>query len=211
VSGRFDVVVARVAPERAVAVGVVVGPEAQDAIAGAARGERGTVEGLDRFVHPDKSYFVGRDAVVWGREQGLNWNYVTLEVHGVTDAGPRGNEPIYNKGKLVGRATNGGFGWRVNKSLALAMVHPDHAKVGTTLTLTLTIRILGKDHAATIIPESPYDPDNTRLRASLAPQGSDVACRCCQVTVYFSPFESGGRPHAGCRRKVNCHQYSVHG
>jgi dimethylglycine dehydrogenase len=117
--------------------------------------------GLDRFVHPNKGQFIGRDALVRGREKGLDWNYVTLEVHGITDADPRGNEPIYANGKLIGRATNGGFGWRVNKSLALAMVHPDHAKVGTAL----TIRILGKDYPATIIPESPYDPENARLRA----------------------------------------------
>jgi dimethylglycine dehydrogenase len=117
--------------------------------------------GLDRFVHPNKGDFIGRDALVRGREQGLNWNYVTLEVHGITDADPRGNEPIYSKGKLIGRATNGGFGWRVGKSLALAMVQPAHASVGTEL----AIRILGKDHKATVIPESPYDPENARLRA----------------------------------------------
>jgi dimethylglycine dehydrogenase len=117
--------------------------------------------GLDRFVHPNKGDFIGRDALVRGRAQGLNWNYVTLEVHGITDADPRGNEPLYKNGKLVGRATNGGFGWRVNKSLALAMVRPDQAAVGNEL----DIGILGKDHKATVIPESPYDPDNTRLRA----------------------------------------------
>jgi len=116
--------------------------------------------GLDRFVHPNKGDFIGRDALVKGRAKGLNWNYVTLEVHGVTDADPRGNEPLYKNGKLIGRATNGGFGWRVGKSLALAMVQPDQAAGNE-----LDIRILGKDHKATVIPESPYDPENARLRA----------------------------------------------
>ena len=34
--------------------------------------------GLDRFVHPNKGEFLGRDALVAGREKGLNWNFVTM-------------------------------------------------------------------------------------------------------------------------------------
>ncbi|HLA03203.1 MAG TPA: FAD-dependent oxidoreductase [Aestuariivirga sp.] len=119
--------------------------------------------GLDRFVHPNKGQFLGRDALVAGREKGLNWNFVTMEVHGVTDADSdtRGSEPIYSKGKLVGRATNGGFGWRVNKSLALGMVRPEFATLGTEL----EIKILDKMFKASVIPESPYDADNLKLRA----------------------------------------------
>ncbi len=119
--------------------------------------------GLDRFVHPNKGQFLGRDALVAGREKGLNWNFVTMEVHGVTDADSdtRGSEPIYSKGKLVGRATNGGFGWRVNKSLALGMVRPEFATPDTEL----EIKILDKMFKASVIPESPYDADNLKLRA----------------------------------------------
>ncbi|MFO1088985.1 MAG: FAD-dependent oxidoreductase [Hyphomicrobiales bacterium] len=117
--------------------------------------------GLDRFVHLNKGNFIGRDALVKNREQGLAWNFVTLEVHGITDSDARGSEAIHDrKGKLVGRATNGAFGWRVNKSIALAMVKPEYAALGTEL----SIRILGKDHAATVIAESPYDPENTALK-----------------------------------------------
>ncbi|HUQ38004.1 MAG TPA: FAD-dependent oxidoreductase [Aestuariivirga sp.] len=119
--------------------------------------------GLDRFVHPNKGQFLGRDALVTGREKGLNWNFVTMEVHGVSDADSdtRGSEPIYSKGKLVGRATNGGFGWRVNKSLALGMVRPEFA----TLDTELEIKILDKLFKASVIAESPYDADNLKLRA----------------------------------------------
>jgi dimethylglycine dehydrogenase len=119
--------------------------------------------GLDRFVHPNKGQFLGRDALVAGREKGLNWNFVTLDVQGITDdwSDARGSEPIYAKGKLVGRATNGAFGFRVNKSLALAMVKPDHAALGAGL----EIKILDKLFKATVIAESPYDPENVKLRA----------------------------------------------
>lgn len=117
--------------------------------------------GLDRFVHPNKGEFIGRDAAVAAREKGLRWNFVTLEIHGVEDADARGSEAIYKDGKLVGRATNGGFAWRLNKSIALAMVKPEHAAIGTEL----EINILGKNYKATIVPESPFDPENERLRA----------------------------------------------
>jgi len=119
--------------------------------------------GLDRFVHPNKGQFLGRDAVVAGRDKGLNWNFVTMEVHGITDtdSDARGSEPIYANGKLIGRATNGGFGFRVNKSLALGMVRPEFAAVGTEL----EIKILGKIFKSMVIPESPYDPENNVLRA----------------------------------------------
>ena len=86
---------------------------------------------------------------------------MTLELHGITDSDARGSEPIYSKGKLIGRATNGGFGWRVGKSLALAMVKPEFALAGTEV----EIKILDKIYVAKIIPESPYDPDNVKLRA----------------------------------------------
>ena len=84
-----------------------------------------------------------------------------MEVHGVTDADARGSEPLTRNGELVGRATNGGFGWRLGKSLALGMVRPDLAAVGTEL----DIAILGEKRRAVVIPDSPFDPENARLRA----------------------------------------------
>ena len=119
--------------------------------------------GLDRFVHPNKGQFIGRDALVEAKQKGLNWNFVTLEVHGVGDgdSDARGSEPIYADGKLVGRATNGGFGFRIGKSLALAMLKPEFARLGAAL----EIKILGRLFKATVIPESPYDPENKMLRA----------------------------------------------
>ena len=119
--------------------------------------------GLDRFVHPNKGQFIGRDALVEAKQKGLTWNFVTMEVHGVTDtdSDARGSEPLYAKGQLIGRATNGGFGYRANKSLALGMVKPEHSAIGTEL----EIKILGKLFKATIVPESPYDPDNKALRS----------------------------------------------
>jgi dimethylglycine dehydrogenase len=117
--------------------------------------------GLDRFVHPNKGDFIGRDALVRWRERGFSNRFVTLEVHDVTDADALGNNPIYADGKLVGRATGGNYGFRVQKSLALAMVRPEHAEPGTGLEMD----ILGARHPVTVIPESPYDPENLKLKS----------------------------------------------
>jgi dimethylglycine dehydrogenase len=117
--------------------------------------------GLDRFVHPNKGDFIGRDALVHWRERGFANRFVTLEVQGVTNADALGNNPIYANGKLVGRATGGNYGFRVEKSLALAMVRPEVADLGTNLEMD----ILGTRHRVTVIPESPYDPENQRLRS----------------------------------------------
>lgn len=117
--------------------------------------------GLDRFVQLNKGEFLGREALTRWREQGFGYRFVTIELHGVTDADARGSEPVFVGGKMVGRCTSGGYGWRTGKSLALGMVRPEFGEVGQALTVT----ILGKDHAATVIPESPYDPENARLKA----------------------------------------------
>jgi len=117
--------------------------------------------GLDRFVHPDKGDFIGRDALLTRRERGNAHRFVTLEVHDVTDADALGNNPIYDGSDLVGRATGGNYGFRVSKSLALGMVHPELAAVGTELRM----KILGTEHRVTVIPESPFDAKNERLRA----------------------------------------------
>jgi dimethylglycine dehydrogenase len=117
--------------------------------------------GLDRFVRLDKGNFIGRDALLAWQRRGFANRFVTLEIHGVTDADARGSEPIYHDGALIGRTTSGGYGWRLGKSLALGLVRPDLGELGTEL----TINILGKTHRATVIEESPFDPGNVRLKS----------------------------------------------
>jgi len=117
--------------------------------------------GLERFVSFKKPAFHGRDALLARKEAGLKWQFVTLEVMDVTDADARGSEPILRDGMLVGRATSGGYGWRCGKSLALAMVAPEHAALGTELEIV----ILGQTHRAVVIADSPFDPDNNALRS----------------------------------------------
>jgi dimethylglycine dehydrogenase len=117
--------------------------------------------GLDRFIHPNKGNFIGLEALNKWREKGFNNKLVTLEVHDTKDADVLGNNPIYKDNKVVGRATGGEFGFRLDKSIALAMVKPDFANVGDKL----QVDILGEMYEATVLEESPYDTENKLLRA----------------------------------------------
>ena len=116
--------------------------------------------GLDRFVQLQKPDFIGREGLLAWQEKGFANSFVTLEIKDTADRDVIGGNPIYRDGELVGRATSGGYGFRLGKSLALAMVSPDCADLGTAL----EIDILGDRFAAEIIEESPFDPANERLR-----------------------------------------------
>ena len=116
--------------------------------------------GMERFVSLDKGDFIGRDAVVRRKEEGIVIQCVYLEVAD-GDADPMGNEPIYDGERIVGVSTSGGYGHAVRKTLAFAYVEPGLAEPGTPL----EIEILGERRKAMVLAEPAYDPRNERLRA----------------------------------------------
>ena len=118
--------------------------------------------GLHRFVSKKKNGdYIGREGLAAWEAKGVNNAFVTLKVHDTIDADPIGGNPIYQDGQLVGRCTSGGYGFRVGYSIALAMVKPELAEVGTMF----DIDILGKSFKAEVVEESPFDPQNEHLRA----------------------------------------------
>ena len=116
--------------------------------------------GLERFVRLDKGDFAGREALLRQREAGVPQRFVTLAVE-ADDADPLGNEPLYLQCQMIGRATAGAYGHCLGQSLAIGYVRPEAAELGTAL----EIEILGERRPARVIPESPWDPENARLRA----------------------------------------------
>ncbi len=118
--------------------------------------------GLARFVRMDKGPFTGRAALAQQLERGVPLGFITLEVHGITETDPLGNEPIFTAdGTLVGRATSGYYGHCLRKSLAIGYVKPEFAAVGTEL----VVEVLGERKRATVLVDSPYDSPNADLRA----------------------------------------------
>ena len=104
----------------------------------------------------------GRAALAAQLEKGVPTAFITVEVHDVVDADPLGNEPLFDgQGAMVGRATSGYYGHVLKKSLAIGYVKSPFAAVGTRL----QIEILGEKKAATVLVDSPYDPENSDLKA----------------------------------------------
>ena len=117
---------------------------------------------LDRFVRMNKGPFIGREALELQLAAGVPQRFITLEAHDVGDADPLGNEPLFDAGgTMIGRATSGYYGHTLEKSLAIGYVKPEFATPGTAL----AIEIMGERKRATVLVESPYDPDNNDLRA----------------------------------------------
>ena len=116
--------------------------------------------GMGRFVNYDKD-FVGKEALLRQQKEGVPRNFVTLEISGIKDADPLGNEPLWKGDKMVGRATAGAHGHFIGKTLALAYVDAGEGEVGAEM----EIEILGERYAVKVIEESPHDPENKRLRA----------------------------------------------
>ncbi|GAC1309385.1 MAG: FAD-dependent oxidoreductase [Steroidobacteraceae bacterium] len=118
--------------------------------------------GLERFVRLNKGPFIGKEALLEQQAKGIPHRFITFEVHDVIDADPLGNEPLFAAdGRLVGRATAGYYGHTLRKSLGLGYVKPEYAAVGAEL----YIEILGERKRASVLVDSPYDPENQQLRA----------------------------------------------
>ena len=116
--------------------------------------------GLERFVAFDKGEFVGRDALLRQREEGVARTLACLTVE-TDDADPHGNEPVRADGTPIGYVSAGGYGHVVEQSIALAYLPVAHAEPGTRL----TVDILGEPRPAVVVPQPIYDPEN--LQAAL--------------------------------------------
>lgn len=114
---------------------------------------------LHRFVNLNKKAFPGRRALVErsGREPARR--FVTLVIDGDT-APAHAGDSIYAGDTLVGTVTSGGYGFRVNRNIAMGFVDTACAHEGSAL----DILIIGERCAATVVADCLYDPDNERVK-----------------------------------------------
>jgi dimethylglycine dehydrogenase len=118
--------------------------------------------GLDRFVKLDKPQdFPGKAALQNEKQQGSAKRFVTLIVD-AKDCDAPYMSCIWSGDDIVGETTSGGWGYRVNASIALGMVRTDLATPGTEL----QVEIYGQKYRAVVQEDQPlWDPENTRIRA----------------------------------------------
>ena len=118
--------------------------------------------GLERFVKFDKPQdFPGKQALLNEKQQGVTKQFVTL----IVDAGDYDApymSTLWHNGEVVGETTSGGWGYRINKSIALGMLRTDLTEPGTEL----EVEIYGERYKATVQKDEPlWDPQNERIRA----------------------------------------------
>ena len=117
--------------------------------------------GLDRFVDLGKPEFIGRAAASDEKKTGGKLRRLSFAID-AADADALGDEPIWYGGEVVGWVTSGGYGHRVDRSLAQGYVPA--ALAGETGERAFEIEILGERRAATILSEPPFDPEGSRMR-----------------------------------------------
>jgi dimethylglycine dehydrogenase len=113
---------------------------------------------MTRFFAKSKEDFVGKAATLAAPQRPFKIVYAEVEAE---DTDARGGEPVLAGGRCIGVTTSGGFGHRVQKSLAFACVDPEFASPGSAFDILLQ----GEPRRARILAVPAYDPDNTRMRA----------------------------------------------
>ena len=118
--------------------------------------------GLERFVKLDKPQnFSGKASILNEKQQGRKKAFASL----IVDAGDCDApymSTLWQGDELVGQTTSGAWGYRVEASVALAMLRPDLTHPGTEL----EVEIFGERRRAVVQPDKPlWDPENERLKA----------------------------------------------
>jgi aminomethyltransferase len=112
-------------------------------------------------VRFDKGEFIGRDALLRQKENGVTRSLVTIEFPDLGFLPATGNEVTVD-GKQVGAVTSGDRGFFVGKSIALAYLAPDAAIAGTEVVVT---NAAGDRHTGTVNTKAAYDPERNIVRA----------------------------------------------
>ena len=117
--------------------------------------------GMERFVKFDKPVFKGKAAIEAEKAKGVSKRFVTLLVD-AGDCDAPYMATLWHNDEVVGETTSGGWGYRIDKSIALGMLRSDLAVEGTRI----MVEIFGKRVSAVVQKDQPlWDPTNDRIRA----------------------------------------------
>ena len=118
--------------------------------------------GLERYFAPDKAQnFSGKQALLELQQQPVARRCVTLSIVD-SPYDPTYMSNVYSGDKLVGAVSSGGYGYRVNSGVALAMIASEHCQADSEL----EVEMFGKRYPARVHANSClWDATNDRIRA----------------------------------------------
>jgi 4-methylaminobutanoate oxidase (formaldehyde-forming) len=117
--------------------------------------------GLGFCVDLSKDDFIGKEALVKQKAEGVKRKLCTLVLDGEDFTQIYGGEAVYNSGKLITRVRSGGYGYTLKKNIFYAYMPVELAKAGTRVEVELIEgRYQGEVTGAVL-----FDPKGERLRA----------------------------------------------
>ena len=119
--------------------------------------------GLGFAVKTDKGAFIGRDAVLRKREEGLQRRLVQFQLQ---DPEPLlyHLEPVYRDGELAGYLSSGGYGHHLGAAIGLGYVPCAGETAAEVLASKYEIDVAGTRVAATASLQPLYDPKAERVK-----------------------------------------------
>lgn len=107
--------------------------------------------GLSMFCKLDKDEFIGKDALARQKADGVDRRLIGIELEG--KAIPRHGYAVVKDGETVGEVTTGYHSISTDKSVCMALVKTQHAKLGTPL----EIQIRKKTFPGVVVKKRFYD------------------------------------------------------
>ncbi len=108
----------------------------------------------------DKGDFIGRDALLKVKEEGVKRKLCTLVLEGEEYQTIYGGEAVYCDGKVISRVRSGGYGYSVKRNIIFAYLPVELAKTGTRL----EVDVFDAVHPVEVAPMVLVDPKGERLR-----------------------------------------------
>jgi glycine cleavage system T protein len=117
--------------------------------------------GLGFCVDLEKDDFIGKQALVKQKQEGVKRKLCTLVLDGEDFAQIYGGEAVYHDGKVLSRVRSGGYGYMLKKNILYAYLPVELAKAGTRVEFDLIEGRRPGEVTATVL----FDPKGERLRA----------------------------------------------
>ena len=115
--------------------------------------------GIEFAVRMRKGEFIGRDALVEARAQGLTRKLCCMTFDD-PDVVVMGKEPILDGERMLGYVTSANYGHSIGRGIVYGYLPVEYAKPGTNV----DVLYFGERFPATVAKEPLFDPDGSRMK-----------------------------------------------